>query len=186
VTKHVVLQDQEVLTPFHWADITFVVRVTVGAESVNLALPHKYRPNDAWIEGLLKKCQEYCGPRYSHFERTAAAFVLYRPLKRTPLFYVPKESNQGDSGLLNNLVRILAPAFLSVAQCMQSQGSYWRCDSNGLGHLCMNHMIRRISRQQCSVTGKVCSEERRYVAPLIQEAERIALRKRLLQYQLKR
>jgi hypothetical protein len=55
LTKYVVLQDQEVLVPFQWPEKTFVVRVTADAESVNLALLHKYRLSDAWIEGLPEK-----------------------------------------------------------------------------------------------------------------------------------
>jgi hypothetical protein len=40
----------------------------------------------------------------------------------TNILDVPKGNNQEDTGLVNKWVRKLIPAFLSIAQCMQSTG----------------------------------------------------------------
>jgi hypothetical protein len=48
--------------------------------------------------------------------------TILNVLKLTHFLDVPKENNQGDSGLVNNLARILVPAFVSIAQCITSGG----------------------------------------------------------------
>jgi hypothetical protein len=53
--------------------------------------------------------------------------LQYPLLKCTPIFLdVLKRKKQGDSGLEDDLGRILVPVFLSVAQCRQSQGDFWQ------------------------------------------------------------
>jgi hypothetical protein len=57
---------------------------------------------------------ECCGPRYSHYECAAAVLQQYPLLKLTHFLHVPKGKNQGDSDLVNEITRILVPAFLSI------------------------------------------------------------------------
>jgi hypothetical protein len=45
----------------------------------------------------------------------------------------PKEKNQRDLGLVTELAGILAPAFLSITQCRQSQDNFCWQDLSGLG-----------------------------------------------------
>jgi hypothetical protein len=56
--------------------------------------------------------------RTNPIEHIAAVPLQYPELKHTPhLFYVPRENNQGDSGLLNDLAREFVSGSLLTAQC---------------------------------------------------------------------
>jgi hypothetical protein len=82
-----------------------VVRSTVNAQNVGLALPHKLRPDHTWIDGRAEKFKTSYGPKQ------------YPPLQRTQNFlHVPKGKKSGDSGLMIDLARILDPALPSVTQ----------------------------------------------------------------------
>jgi hypothetical protein len=72
------------------------------------------------------KNADWCRLRKSHFESATAVPLQYPLSKHIPNFSdVHKGKYQGDSGLVNNLARILAPAFLSITQFRQSQGNFW-------------------------------------------------------------
>lgn len=63
-----------------------------------------------------------------------SSYLQYSLLKSAPIFFrLPQRKNQEDSGLVNNLSRILVPAFLSIAQWRKCEGNFWRCNWNGLG-----------------------------------------------------
>jgi hypothetical protein len=73
---------------------------------------------------LAGKFREFCCSRYGHFERAWAVPLQYPPQKRN----VPKEGNEGDWGQVNNSARMLALAFLYIAQYRQLQGNFRRRD----------------------------------------------------------
>jgi hypothetical protein len=76
----------------------------------------------SWFIAILNVLQQFSAVS------TAGA---YTTLSRCPC---PPRNNYGDSGLVNDLVTILLPDFLSVAECRLSQGNFcWR-DWYGVGH----------------------------------------------------
>jgi hypothetical protein len=95
------------------------VRVAVDAQNAGLALPHKLWPSDSWTNKHAEKCQECCRPSYSHSSAVSTTEAY------TNFLNVPKGNNEGDSGLLNNLARILVLAFLPITQCRQSHVDFW-------------------------------------------------------------
>jgi hypothetical protein len=83
----------------------------------------------------LKSAVSYADRGTAIFERAAAILLQYPSPKPTPYFLgAPKGNNQRDTGLVNDLTRMLVPAFSPIAKRRQSQEHFWRRNSNGLAH----------------------------------------------------
>jgi hypothetical protein len=68
------------LLPFHRHDLTAVVSVAVDGQNVDLALPHKLRPDDTWIDtraenisGMLRNETRPFSASWSSISATATA-----------------------------------------------------------------------------------------------------------------
>jgi hypothetical protein len=95
--------------------VTAFVMAITGAQAEGLALLYKLQPNDVWIDICAEK-----------FQSTADqdTVILNELFKCTPhSFSVPPKNNHEDLGLVNDLVMIMVPAFLSTAQCTQCQSN---------------------------------------------------------------
>jgi hypothetical protein len=100
----------------------------------NVALPHECWPDDTTINGRAGKVEKCSSARCGRFEGAEAVPLQCPPLKRTPnVLLVPGGGQQGDSGPGKGLARTLVRSFLSVAQCGQSQGNFWRSNWSALG-----------------------------------------------------
>jgi hypothetical protein len=111
---------------FQWQEITVVVRFTVDPSNCHTS---SYQMIDSRFGS-----QEYCESRYNNFERAAAV-----PLQRTPHLLDFLGEN---SGLVNDLAGLLAPAFLSVSQYRQFLAeSLKRAGPPS----CLNNMFCRVS-----------------------------------------
>jgi hypothetical protein len=89
---------------------------------------------------------------------TFSATVLQRTMSKSPphLLQVPKGNSEGDSGLVNDLVRALVPAFLYIAQYRYSQCITWSCDWNDPGHKRTTSFVG-YPKGQCPITMVNCA-----------------------------
>jgi hypothetical protein len=91
----------------------------VDAQADGLALVYKLQPTDMWIDRCAEKFQS---------NADQGIVILNELFKCIPhCFDVPPKNNHEDLGLVNDLVMIMVPAFLSTAQCRQCQGNILWC-----------------------------------------------------------